>query len=153
VLNLENAIDDLQQYSCRNCMVLHGCTKLLDAKSEYKFEADIVTRLNKHLQVNIQVTDIDITHPLPRSRNGRTPVLINFIKHLVKNLDFNNKKCLAKSGLLLTESLTKRLSILTEAKNQFKVWTLNGNIYCSIQNVRYPIQFMDDIQELKLVSK
>jgi len=156
VLSLENAVDDLQQYSHRNCVVLHDCPKLLDAKSDYyKFEADIDARLNKHLQGKIQVTDIDITHPLPRSRNGKTHVIIKFIKRSVKNLVFNNKKCLAKSGLSLTESLTKRrISILTEAKNQFKKENvINDNIYCSIQNERYPIQSMDDIQELKLVSK
>jgi len=77
-----------------------------------------------------------ILNPLAKSRKGKTPVIIKFVKRSTRKLVFSNKKLLVKSGLALIESLTKkRLDLVYEAKKWFKnenVWTINGNIFCFI---------------------
>ena len=82
ISNLENAVDDLQQYSRRNCLILHGCTNMPESKSNYDaFEADVVKILNHHLKTSLSSNEIDVTHPLPPSKSGtsKIPVIIKFI--------------------------------------------------------------------------
>ena len=83
ISNLENAVDDLQQYSRRNCLILHGCTNMPESKSNYDaFEADVVKILNHHLKTSLSSNEIDVTHPLPPSKSGtgKIPVIIKFIR-------------------------------------------------------------------------
>ena len=133
---LEINVDDLEQNSRRNCVIMHGFkTESLANLNKYdEFEEKIITTLNNYLKVNLNSNDIDITHQLSTSKFGKVPVIIKFVKRSTRNTVFNKKRLLHKTGFALTESLTKRrLWLFSLAKEKFgkdSVWTSNGSIYC-----------------------
>ena len=133
---LEIDVDDLEQYSRRNFIILHGFkTESLANLNKYdEFEGKIITTFSKYLKVNLNFNNIDITYQLPTLKFGKVPVINKFGKRPTQNTVFNKKRLLHKTGFALTESLTKkRLQLVSLAKEKFgkdSVWTSNGSIYC-----------------------
>ena len=71
-------MDDQEQYSRSNCLIVHG-VKNIPKRGEYlENENFICSELNKKLTLNppIQASDQDIAHPLP-SRKGDA-MIVNF---------------------------------------------------------------------------
>jgi len=115
VSKVELAVDDLEQYGRRNCLILHGLypKNLPNPYSNYDGFVDELTRiLNSYQNLGINRNQIDTAHPLPTAKNGKIPIILKFIRRSDRNMVFRNKKALVKSGLALTESLTKRRLIL-----------------------------------------
>lgn len=134
VENCEKEIDELEQYSRRNCLVLHGNKTISQESSESKVYNYVLETLNGKFELDRKVTkyDIDIAHVLKtKSKNG-CPIIIKFANRWLRNQIFWKKKTLAKTGLSITESLTrKRLTLLKMAQEKFgfhNVWTNNGTI-------------------------
>ena len=108
-------IDDLEQYSRRNCLILHGC-KISAQKSYSEFESYVIHKLNSKLDISPAITthDIDTCHVLPsRKKSSNTPIIIKFVRRSVRNAIYAMKKKLkAKKNddekLSITESLTRR---------------------------------------------
>ena len=68
-------IDDLEQYSRRNCLILHGC-KIPAQESYSEFESYVIHKLNSKLEISPAITthDIDTCHVLPsRKKSSNTP--------------------------------------------------------------------------------
>ncbi|XP_077972286.1 uncharacterized protein LOC144427268 [Styela clava] len=147
----EKQQDDQEQYSRRNCVVLHGC-KSVPESEYYKFEDFVVNTLNNNFNLDQPIvnTDIDITHKL-RSKSPKNPIIIKFVRRSTKNLIYGRKKDLKGSGLSITESLTRnRLKLLAAAKEAFgkhKVSTMNGTIYAYLDRRRV-ISCLNDITTL-----
>ena len=153
-------LDDLEQYSRSNCLILHGCTNLPEKKaSNLDFENFVLKTLNSRIKLSQPIinTDIDICHVLP-SRKAKNPIIIKFVRRTVRNLVFANKSQLkaAKNSdpkLSLTESLTKRrFQLLAKSQEAFRfqnVWTLKGNIYCYFEGKRHYIDDFGDISKIR----
>jgi len=64
-----------------------------------------------------------------------------FIQRSLRNEIFNKISSLAKTGISITESLTKRrLWLLKLAQNKFgfkSCWALKGKIYCAVNKKKY----------------
>ncbi|XP_077969303.1 uncharacterized protein LOC144423017 [Styela clava] len=123
----EIAIDNLEQYGRRNCIILHGCKRI--PKAEYG--------------------DIDVTHILPADTKGNVPIIFKFVRRSTKNMIYSMKRRLKKTGLSITESLTKRrVELLTEATRVLglkNVWTMNGDIYGFHNDKKIIIRTTSDI--------
>ena len=153
-------VDDLEQYSRRNCLVLHGCKNIPIKGSYTEFESYVLHKLNSKLEIVPSITpqDIDTCHVLPsRKKSSNAAIIIKFVRRSVRDTIFRFKKKLkAKEGeeekLAVTESLTgRRLELLRRAKHAFgkkHVWTLNGNIHCSFKGKRYVLYDFSDIDKL-----
>ena len=134
----QNSLDDLEQYGCRNCLIVHGCTDQPVGGKYPVFESYVTNKLNSELDLEYKIksTDIDIYHILPSRKGCPPPIIIKFVRRSVRNLVFYNKKKLKKSQekLSITESLTnRRLLLVMEVKKAFgfnNVWTNNGMVYC-----------------------
>ena len=134
----QNSLDDLEQYGCRNCLIVHGCTDQPVGGKYAVFESYVTNKLNSELDLEYKIrsTDIDIYYVLPSRKGCPPPIIIKFVRRSVRNLVFYNKKKLKKSQekLSITESLTKRrLLLVMEVKKAFgfnNVWTNNGIVYC-----------------------
>ena len=157
----ERHLDDLEQYSRSNCLILHGCTNLPDKKaSNLDFENFVIKTLNSRIKLPqpIANADIDICHALP-SRKAKNPIIIKFVRRRVGNLMFANKspiKVVKNSDLKLslTESLTKRrFQLLAKSQDAFgfhNVWTLKGNVYCYFKGKRHYIDDFGDISKIRV---
>ena len=100
--------------------MLHGLsanTDLPNSQRNYKeFLDKIIKIINHNLSLNQSSNNIGIAHPLPVAKNGKTPVVVKFLRKYDRNLVYQNKRHYSKSGLTVTEPLTKkRLQLLKEA--------------------------------------
>ena len=104
---IEKDMDDQEQYSRSNCLIVHG-VKNIPKRGEYlDNENFICLELNKKLTLNppIQAFDLDIAHPLP-SRKGDA-MIVKFLRRTQRNLIYSKKRQLKGSGVIITESLMK----------------------------------------------
>ena len=139
IAKLEFSIDELEQYGRNNCLILHGLHNFPNAHSNYdKFLLKVITTLNLHLNLSLDINCVDIAHPLPTARNGNTPIIIKFLRRSTRNQVFKRKRLFSRTGLAVTESLTKRrLSLLNEAKSLLgdkNVWTYKGTVFTNINS-------------------
>ena len=153
-------INDLEQYSRRNCLILHACRYIPKKKSAYaEFETYVVHKLNLRLGLSyrIKIFDIDTCHILPSRKKDTSPIIIKFVRRSVGNSIYSSKKNLKSEEenaekLSITESLTKRrLALVEEARNAFgfrNVWTFYGNVNCFFKNKKQSIDDFGDINRL-----
>ena len=149
---LEKEADDQEQYSRSNCLIVHGI-KNTSKRGEYLDNENFVClELNKKLTLNppIQVSDLDIAHPLP-SKKGDA-VIIKFLRRTQRNLFYSKKKQLKGTGVVITESLTKRrLKLLEAAKSAFgrySAWTMKDDVYGFHNNKKHRINDFTDINKI-----
>ena len=142
---LQIKLDDLEQYSRRNCLIIHG----LDDSNDYREppESVVVSRLNTAMpNLHICMKDIDRVHRLGKpqqsphkSRKQRPrPMIVKFVSYQHRAKAFQEKRLLKGTGMGITESLTPaRLALLKTAQQNPKVtsaWSLDGRIICLLQN-------------------
>ena len=158
VTDLEAKIDNLEQYSGQNCLILTGCQEkqaesqldthdrdVNEQKDQEEENSDeIVLDVFRNIMgMRISIDEVEGTHRLGRKANinstredrlpksGR-PIIINFSTYRKRQEIFSNKKKLKGSGLVLTENLTKtRMHLLAKAREIVGVknyWTVNGRI-------------------------
>ena len=129
IKNLEKKTDDQEQYSRRNCLLIHG---LNETKTENTDEI-VLDVINNKLNMEMSQVSIDRSHRL-RKRKGQKPraIIVKFTRYKDRNHVFRNKKHLKGSGISVTESLTlKMMEHLKKAREQHgfaNVWTLDVKI-------------------------
>ena len=128
---LEKLQDQQEQYSRRNCLLIHG---IAEEKEEITDEV-IINTLNEKLDLDITLRDIERTHrigELKKARGKIRPIIVKFVRYNDRNRVFRNKKKLKGQKISITESLTKiRMDKLRQAKETYgftNVWTNDGKI-------------------------
>ena len=136
---VEDRQDEGEQYSRRNCLLLHGVPEVKDENTDRL----VLHHLQKVTGNEVKITDLDRTHRLgPRKsaaeavKSGNRPIIIKFVSYRVRKMVYDRKKALKGSGLVITESLTRlRMEWYRTVKDkvgQRNVWTLDGTIYCVV---------------------
>ena len=134
---LKNRLDAAEQYSKRNCVVIHGI-------DSYKDENTNVTArnfLSTYLDLDIKQEEIDHSHHLPTHGN---PLIVKFVWHNIKAKVYASKRKLQVKGYIITESLNKKrlkcvklLKELRDDKCLYSYWTIEGKLYYSkIRNLK-----------------
>ena len=123
---LEKIVDRQEQYSRRNCLLLHGI-----AVGERENTDDLVLEtLNDKSHVDLTLSDLDRTQRIGQkkaSSNKPRAVIIKYVSYNTRKRIFLNKKRLKGTQVSITESLTAKTMEARE-KHQFRnVWTA-GNI-------------------------
>ncbi len=130
---LKQELDDAEQYSRRNCLLLHG---IKESKKENTTTTFIET-MGTHLGIELSPDHIDRSHRLGRHGPGDKPrpIIIKFVSYRHRELVYRNKRKLKNSSLLITESLTSsRMALYREAHKMTKegriksVWSTDGRI-------------------------
>ena len=129
--SLSSEIDELEQYSRRNCLTLHGVNESNDENTN---EIKIKT-FSEELGVKIKEDDIDTSHRLgkPKRKDSKPrPIIVKFARYAVRREIFINKRNLKGKRLLITESLTSsRMQLLGDAQTKYgirNVWTSDGRV-------------------------
>ena len=137
---LEEAIERHEQYSRRNCLIIHG----LPAKKNENTDEEVEDCLWHMMGVEINDADLDRTHRLPSKIKSYKsavnaplpPIIVKFISHNLKSFVYFLKKKLRGLNYLITESLTrtrvecvKKLEELRKKKKISSYWTIDGTIY------------------------
>ena len=142
IQQLLSRVDELEQYSRRECLVLNGVKE--NPHETEDVDEIVLDVISQKLGVKISTNDdIQRSHRLktrrprhsPVERQSPRPIIIKFVSYRKRQEVFTAKKKLEGSGLVLTESLTAtRQAVLAKAKLAFGVrncWTNDGRIYIS----------------------
>jgi len=160
VINQGIALDNIEQYQRRNCLIFYGLQDIpKDENGKFKdhkeFEKYIVAKINSFdLGIKINKNDIDAAHPL-KTRSSNTPVIVKFTRRNIKHTIYGNKKNLKNldvKGIGITEALTKRrLTLVRAAKQKFgkrSVSTIEGNVFIyTSEGRRIYIYSLDDLDK------
>ena len=133
---LRDNLDTMEQYSRRNCLVVHGIPETKEDSRDAELHV-----FNGQLNVPVTPQCIDRSHRLGRfqpSSNKPRPVIVKFVSYETRRQVFSAKRRLKGSKIVVTENLTKRRSeILYRTKSQPDVkaaWTTDGRIVCLLEN-------------------
>ena len=135
--SLVKKIDELEQYSRRNCLVLHGIKE-----TDGECTDDIVLKtFSEELDVNVKEEDLDRSHRLGKEKrddNRPRPIIVKFARYAVRSKVFANKRKLKGKSLLITESLTvSRMKMFDDARKKYgprNVWSYDGRVMCKENN-------------------
>ena len=141
-LALADEVDDLEQYSRRNCLLLHGMPESDEDSNEV-----VISVCNGKLELNISADDIDRSHRLGSSRHSNDdnntrprPIIVKIRSYETRRRVFSAKRKLKGSKVVVTENLTKRRSELYKKvcalSNVQCAWTFDGRIVCLLDNGR-----------------
>ena len=125
--------DRQEQYSRRNCLLIHG---IPENKNE---NTDVLTMevIDTMIDIKIVENNIDRTHRIGnQKKNGKPrPVIIKFVRYNDRKKVFSSKKLLKDSGVSITESLNGfRMKKLTNTRENFgfrNVWTVDVGMFYS----------------------
>ena len=162
--------DNLQQYTPKNSLEIHGISEDLYTSTE-----EVIIRLGEKLQVPVSPEDIEISHKLSTGKNNPKGIIVKFISHK-KKTQFYKKRielkkvklsdmfpghssaAFAKSrGIYFNENLTPyRKNIMKKANNMRKdnllqsAWTLDGKMFVKTSPEGTPIRIYceDDLNYL-----
>ena len=84
-------IDDLEQYSRRNCLLLHG---VVETNAECTDDI-IIKTCAEELGIDVKLEDLDRSHRLgkvKRNYNKPRPIIVKFARYAVRKKAFSNKK-------------------------------------------------------------
>ena len=124
--SLSSEIDDLEQYSRRNCLVLHGVNESNDENTN----EIIIKTFSEELGVEIKEDDLGKSHRLgkpKRKDNKPRLIIVMFARYAVRRKIFmNNIMKLKGKQLLITESLTSsRMQSLGDTQRKYGVRCLD----------------------------
>ena len=131
-------MDELEQYSRRNCLIFKGIKEDPDPGREETDEI-ILNICNHKLGIHITSACLDRTHRLVRrnsfelSEPKPRPIIVKFTNYHDWSDVFRNKSNLKQSGIVIYEHATsRRLSLLNGAKEILhgrNAWSVNGKVF------------------------
>ena len=128
---LENKIDRQEQYSRRNCILIHGIAE----NKEENTDQQAIDFINENLDIKIDEIDIDRSHRIGRygkTKKKARPIIVKFARYNVRGRVFREKQKLKDKIKTFTESLTtKRIDQLNDAREKYgfnNVWSYDGKI-------------------------
>lgn len=130
VSELTSAVEKQEQYSRRNCLLLHGINENKDEDTD-KIS---LNTLNENLQLELTELNIERSHRIGKPKpNGKPrPIIIKFVRYNVRRKVHERKKMFKGKKISITESLTAfRMSKLAEAREKYgflNVWTSDGRV-------------------------
>ena len=167
ISNLLNKIDELEQYSRRNCLLVNEINEV-DLSNENVSEetsevstqenTDIAVSLlfNQKLGVDVYIKDIDRTHRIGRQKqknnNVPRPIIVKFSNYNTRQKVFQARRKLTGTQITIVENLTnKRVAILLNTRNKFgvrNVWSLDGHIFAVVEGAKTRIDSIEQIDGL-----
>ena len=130
VSELTSAIEKQEQYSRRNCLLLHGTN---ENKNEDTDKISLNT-LNENLQFELTELNIERSHRIgkPKPNSKPRPIIIKFVRYNVRRKVHERKKIFKGKKISITGRLTAfRISKLAETREKYgflHVWTSNRRV-------------------------
>ena len=156
VRNLTEKMDVHDQYSRRNCLIVHG---LKESSQPENTDKRVIEAANHHLGLTITPESIDRSHRigsrLDKFGNPRVrPLIVKFVDYNTRANFYRLRSKFKGSNIFVQESLTReRQGWLHTAKNHpqtEKIWTQDGRVEIRQKDGnRFVIGCRDDLKKLK----
>ena len=131
VQDLEKEMERQEQYSRRNCILIHGLKEEMDESTDDR----VLKLFREELNEDVLLADLDRTHRIGKKSDSSSkprPVIVKFARCNIREKVFKSKKKLKGKNISITESLTRyRMSVLNEAREKYgfkNAWTYDGRI-------------------------
>ena len=159
--NLYAALDDLEQYTRKNTLEIQGIPDQCYSTTE-----EVVLKLASVLNVNVNPTDIEISHKLKCRGNSSSPIIVKFLSHKVKTSLYKERvkltnvkvtdlfpgysNAVSSDGpcIFFNENLTAYRRKLVSRASEMKrdrlltsFWTIDGKIFVKTSSSGNPQQF------------
>ena len=88
---LEESVDQQEQYSCRNCLLIHG----VEENSNEDMDKLVLNIINNDLEIDLMEVAIDLTHRIgdPKKKRKMAPSIIaKFLRYYDRKEVFSKKK-------------------------------------------------------------
>lgn len=139
---IDNDCEGLKQYLRRDLLELHGIPQNLEENTD-----DLVQHVAELAEINLDVSDISISHRLPAKRGKTAAIIVKFTRRKVRDNIYNNRYKLRgkttsdlgftqSNRIYINESFTaKSKQLFYEVKtyqksHNFKyIWSRNGSVY------------------------
>ncbi|KAK3090419.1 hypothetical protein FSP39_011709 [Pinctada imbricata] len=156
VADLENDVEELEQYGRRTSLRFHNVAVPSDSNSDNV----IVDLVNKKLGVKITHDDINRSHPVGKpNQSGRRQLICRFRNWKLKNEIFMKKKHLKTDPdrIFITEDLTRyRQSIVSnisrakKSRHVHSFWTNDGRIFLKLSESgeKHLVRSVADLERL-----
>ena len=149
ITDLTNQLDESNQYSRRNCLVISGLKLNENDDTDQKI-IDIAAKMKIKEDKKITKKDIDRSH-----RMG-DKVIIKFASYNARDSFYTNRKEVFEDGIFVSESLTKmRSKLLYECRQRKKLgkilasWTNDGVVKVKLLNGHnHIIKCIGDVDKL-----
>ena len=130
IVRIENDLEELQQYSRRTNVLIHGLEEKRDEVTD-QVAHEVFTG---KLEVPLIDRDISRSHRLGKKVEGKNrPIIVRMTRYNAKKLVYDAKSKLKGSGIVITENLTNdRYALYKKCKEKFgmkNVYTYDGRIY------------------------
>ena len=149
IYSLQTALDNLQQYSRRDCIEINGIpAPTQDDPKRIAIEVGVFLGIE-----DIQEHDISTAHRLPPTKRSKDRIIVKFVRRDMREKFYNSRgkifgklakdiplisetNTIGDSKIFINESLTKYRKRLFGRINEFKrtntkwkyIWTVNGKI-------------------------
>ena len=152
---LEQKIDDHEQRSRNQCLLIHGI------EEKDKEDTDVLAvQVATELDISITVDDIARSHRLGPKKTIREtrqnriekprPIIVRFCSYRIRQTVFQSKKKLKGKPISITENLTKsRMMLYKKVLAKFgkgNCWTVEGRIFVKRKDGNVVINSVDDIE-------
>ena len=88
---LKKAADSQEQYTSRNCLLVHG----IEEKNNENTDDTVITFIKDNLGTDINLDDLDGSHRLGKPKQEakkHRPIIVKFSRYNVRSKVFDNKK-------------------------------------------------------------
>ena len=144
VQHMKEALNDMEQYSRRECLEIKGIPMHKDGKENTN---EIITKIGALMGVNVDQRDISVSHRLPVStvysgKEREPSIIVKFVRRDVKESYYRARKNLKgittknlgyqSSNESLTDTNRKLFKDCLKLKKELGykfIWTKNGRIY------------------------
>jgi len=125
VLKLNNSLDEMNQYSRSDNILIHGVPYSSDGSQETDIGGVVVTTLNNNIMgINLLGADISSAHRIGRPNTAAPgqsskpqPIVVRFVRRAMRNTLLYKRKELKGKRLVITEQLTQpRSQLLKKVK-------------------------------------
>ena len=101
--NLSVQVDEQEQYSRRNCLLIYG----IEENRNEDTDTLSISIINEHLALDIQLSNIDWTHFIGNKNKAHKDqaIIIKFTRYNTRKKKFMNKINFKGTNISMTESL------------------------------------------------
>ena len=141
---LRDDSDAQEQYSRRNCLLVHGIPE-----GQTDTTDEVLSLCNSQLGLELNRGHIDRSHRLGYRSETTTaadsqpkprPVIVKLTSYETRKAIYTNKRKLKGTRFVVTENLTKRRAELLRKARTIdgipSTWTIDGRIVCLLSNGR-----------------
>lgn len=155
--DIEDILDEQEQYSRRNCLVVHGVSE----NDRENTNEVIMGIIKNNLNIDVRPGDLDRSHRLGAKGRGERPrgIIVKFTNYSIRDLVYKAKRRLKGTTpkMYILESLTaKRAKLLSDLRKTHvdkltASWTQDGRVHLLTKsNQRRTITKLSEAKKLRL---